>query len=168
MRPFYLLDTNVISELAKPKPDKKIERLFFEKLNRSAVPSVVWGECLYGLKRIPHSKRRDNLTEFYMNRVLDSIPFIPFDEHAAAIYSDIKARLLSIGKPAPEMDMMIASIAIANNMILITRNVSDFSNIQTISALMLENWFTIPKPLQADPSKIPPEKSAWAEAVVEK
>ena len=141
MRTIYLLDTNVISEMAKPQPDKNVQNKFIRNLKLSAIPSVVWGECLYGLKRIPDSKRKDILMDFYLNVILDSLPFLPFDEHAASIYSDIKARLLTIGKPAPELDMQIAAIAIANNMILITRNVRDFENIQEVSALMLENWF---------------------------
>lgn len=141
MRTIYLLDTNVISEIAKPQPDKKVQNKFIRNLKLSAIPSVVWGECLYGLKRIPDSKRKDILMDFYLNVILDSLPFMPFDEHAASIYSDIKTRLLTIGEPAPELDMQIAAIAIANNMILITRNVRDFENIQAVSALMLENWF---------------------------
>ena len=142
MRPVYLLDTNVLSELAKPRPDKAVVDMFFRNVHRSAVPSVAWGECLYGLKRIPDSRRRQMLTDFYMNTVLDALPFIAFDEHAASIYSDIKSRLEKAGRPAPELDMQIAATAIANNMILVTRNVGDFSCIASVSALMLENWFS--------------------------
>lgn len=142
MRPVYLLDTNIISELARPRPDEAVVDMFFRNVRRSAVPSVVWGECLYGLKRIPDSKRRQMLTDFYMNTVLDALPFIAFDEHAASIYSDIKSRLQKAEMPAPELDMQIASVAVANNMILVTRNVSDFEGIASVSALMLENWFS--------------------------
>ena len=142
MRPIYLLDTNTISELARPRPDEAVVDMFFRNVHRSAVPSIAWGECLYGLKRIPDSKRRQTLTDFYMNTVLDALPFIAFDEHAASIYSDIKSRLQKAGMPAPELDMQIASVAIANKMILVTRNVSDFEGIASVSALMLENWFS--------------------------
>ncbi|MBQ7509261.1 MAG: type II toxin-antitoxin system VapC family toxin, partial [Spirochaetales bacterium] len=67
--------------------------------------------------------------------------FVPFDEHVAVIYSDLKSRLEKAGCPAPEIDMQIASTAIANNLILVTRNTGDFSNIAEVSSLMLENWF---------------------------
>ena len=66
---------------------------------------------------------------------------LPFDSHAAVIYSDVRSRLEKAGKPAPELDMQIASVAIANNLILVTRNIADFKDIQQVSALMLENWF---------------------------
>ena len=81
--------------------------------------------------------------DFYMNTVLGSYKIIPFDDHAASIYSDIKSRLDEIGKPAPELDMQIASVAIANNSILVTRNTKDFEFIGQISSLMLENWFKV-------------------------
>ena len=51
---------------------------------------------------------------------------------------------MAIGKPAPELDMQIAATAIANNAILVTRNVKDFQSIEEVSALMLENWFDEP------------------------
>ena len=49
--------------------------------------------------------------------------------------------LESIGKLPPEFDLQIASIAIANNMILVTRNTKDFAQISSVSNLMLENWW---------------------------
>ncbi len=39
------------------------------------------------------------------------------------------------------MDLMIASTAISNNLILVTRNTDDFKPIRQISNLMIENWF---------------------------
>ena len=137
----YLLDTNIISELNKvPSNDTVTDRI---KRNQivSAISSVSWSESLFGMKKLPSCKRRDNLTDFYFNTVLETFPIIPFDEHAASIYSDIKSRLMAIGKPAPELDMQIAATAIANNLILVTRNVSDFNSIAEVSALMMENWF---------------------------
>ena len=137
----YLLDTNIISELGKPSPVRKVTEMISKKQRVSAVPSIVWGECLFGIKRLPLSNRRLKLEDFYLNSVLETFPFIPFDEHAAWIFSDIKSRLERIGKPAPLLDIQIAATAIANNLILVTRNVKDFEPIAEVSALMLENWF---------------------------
>ncbi|MBR4427533.1 MAG: type II toxin-antitoxin system VapC family toxin [Spirochaetales bacterium] len=137
----YLLDTNIISELGKLSPVRKVTEMISKKQRVSAVPSIVWGECLFGMNRLPLSNRRLKLEDFYLNSVLETFPFIPFDEHAAWIFSDIKSRLERIGKPAPLLDMQIAATAIANNLILVTRNVKDFEPIAEVSALMLENWF---------------------------
>ena len=144
MRPIYLLDTNVISELARPRPNRDVEKSFFRHMNVSAIPVVAWGECLYGLKKATNSTTNERLADFYYNNILENFSFLPFDEHAASIYSDIKSRLMAIGNPAPELDMQIAATAIANNAILVTRNVKDFQNIEEVSALMLENWFDEP------------------------
>ena len=76
-----------------------------------------------------------------LDQVLETFNLLPFDSHAAVIYADIRSRLEKVGKPAPELDMQIAAVAIANNLILVTRNTIDFKDIQQVSALMLENWF---------------------------
>ena len=178
----YLLDTNIISELAKANPDANVRMKVKNNQIISAIPSVVWSESLYGINVLPVSKKRSLLEDFYLNTILSTFPIISFDNHAASIFSDIKSRLHTIGRPAPVLDMQIAAIAIANNMILVTRNTKDFENIQEVSALMLENWFEPGTKIvvsgtlhacgiaskYADPSKIPFEKNAWAEAAVEK
>ena len=137
----YLLDTNVISELARPCPNESVVGKVLRNSRLSALPSPVWGECIYGLKRLPESRRKEILTDFYINTVLETFNLLPFDSHAAVIYADIRSRLEKVGKPAPELDMQIAAVAIANNLILVTRNTIDFKDIQQVSALMLENWF---------------------------
>ena len=178
----YLLDTNIISELTKTNPDANVRMKVKNNQKISAIPSVVWSESLYGINVLPVSKKRSLLEDFYLNTILSTFPIISFDNHAASIFSDIKSRLHTIGRPAPVLDMQIAAIAIANNMILVTRNTKDFENIQEVSALMLENWFEPGTKIvvsgtlhacgiaskYADPSKIPFEKNAWAEAAVEK
>lgn len=137
----YLLDTNVISELTKPNPSPRITDLISKNQRVSAIPSIVWAEGLYEIKRMPESRRKESYLDFYSNIILNSFPFFPFDEHAASVFSDIKSRLDRIGKPAPLMDMQIAATAIANNAILVTRNIEDFDGICEVSSLMVENWF---------------------------
>ena len=124
----YLLDTNIISELTKANPDANVRMKVKNYQKISAIPSVVWSESLYGINVLPVSKKRSLLEGFYLNTVLSTYPILPFDNHAASILSDIKSRLHAIGRPAPVLDMQIASIAIANNMILVTRNIQDFEN----------------------------------------
>ena len=59
---------------------------------------------------------------------------------ASWILSDIRQHLESKGKRAPLADAMIAVTAIADNLILVTRNVKDFESIREVSSLMIENW----------------------------
>ena len=141
MQKLYLLDTNIISELTKEVQNQNVVKKIFETQKISALSSVTWAEALYGIKRLANGKRKDNLSDFYINTVQSMYEFLDFDIHAASIYSDIKSRLEEIGKIPAELDLQIASVAIANNLILVTRNVQDFIAIQENSALMLENWF---------------------------
>lgn len=141
MQAIYLLDTNIISELTKPIQNDKIVQKIFETQKISVLSTVTWGESLFGLKRLPEGKRKETLMDFYINTIQNMYTFKDFDIHAASIYLDIKSRLEKIGKMLSELDLQIASVAIANNLILVTRNVQDFSDIAENSALMLENWF---------------------------
>ncbi|MDD7415904.1 MAG: PIN domain-containing protein [Treponemataceae bacterium] len=141
MRAIYLLDTNIISELARPEPNKNVVRKIFENQKVSSLSSVTWAEALFSVKRMPQGKRKDLFFDFYINTVQNVYEFFDFDIHAASVYSDIKTRLEHIGKIPQELDLQIASVAIANNLILITRNVNDFTDIAENSALMMENWF---------------------------
>ena len=141
MQKLYLLDTNIISELTKEVQNQNVVKKIFETQKISALSSVTWAEALYGIKRLADGKRKDNLSDFYINTVQSMYEFLDFDIHAASIYSDIKSRLEEIGKIPAELDLQIASVAIANNLILVTRNIQDFVYIKDCSALMLENWF---------------------------
>lgn len=141
MTKLYLLDTNIISEMTKPAPNEKVISRILETQKQSCLCSITWGEALFGVKRMPDGKRKDTILDFYTESVQNLYNFIPFEEHAAFIYSDLKMRLEKIGKPAQELDLQIASCAISNNLILVTRNIKDFIDIQSVSNLMLENWF---------------------------
>lgn len=142
MPKIYLLDTNIISEMTKNAPDETVVAKIMETRTMSALCAVTWAEALFGAKRMPEGKCKSHILDFYLNSVQNMFPFIPFDEHAASLYSDLRERLERIGKPAQELDLQIASCAIANNLILVTRNTKDFEGIQGVSNLMMENWFS--------------------------
>lgn len=141
MPKIYLLDTNIISEMTKTVPNEAVAAKIMDTRTLSALCAVTWAEALFGVKRMPEGKRRSHILDFYLNSVQNLFSFIPFDEHAASVYSDLRERLEKIGKPAQELDLQIASCAIANNLILVTRNIRDFQEIQSVSNLMMENWF---------------------------
>ena len=141
MKKFYLLDTNVISEIRKPSPHQNVVLKFMKNKNFSDISAITWAESLTALKRMPEGKKKEALSTFYNEIIYEQFEIIPFDQHAATIYSALYPKLESIGKLPPEFDLQIASIAIANNMILVTRNTKDFAQISSVSNLMLENWW---------------------------
>lgn len=137
----YLLDTNIISEPAKAKANPVVTEKILENIEYSCIASVVWAETLSGIKSLPDGKRKDMLFDYAINQIQKLYEILPFDDFAASIYSDLISRLQTKGKMPQKLDLMIASTAIANNLILVTRNTSDFQPIKEVSNLMLENWF---------------------------
>ncbi len=141
MKPIYLLDTNIYSEIAKPSPDKTLFENFIKKHRISAISVVSWSESLYGVKRLDYGSKRTILEDFLINQIQPNFTILPFDQNTAWIYTDLKVRLEKAGTPMPDADLKIASTAISNGMILVTRNVKDFTPLFDHSTLCIENWF---------------------------
>lgn len=140
MKNIYLLDTCVISEVTKPEPDASlITNLEFHH-GTCAISSITWFELLKGVGILPEGKHKNDLMLFLLDYVQPSFEIIPYDTSAANINADIVSKLLAMGKPTPILDTQIASIAIANNMILVTQNTKDFEIFAENCSLMMENW----------------------------
>jgi tRNA(fMet)-specific endonuclease VapC len=69
----------------------------------------------------------------FLNRFIS----LPFDDQSALIYGQIRAQLAASGTPIGPNDLLIASIALANNLILVTHNTREFSRVE---GLRLEDW----------------------------
>ena len=137
----YLLDTNIVSEPSKPMPNKNVVQKIADNLEYSCISSVTWAEILSGMKTMPDGKRKTSLFDYFIESVQKQFEILSFDASAANIYSDLYEQIKTKGSHAQKFDLMIASIAISNNLILVTRNVSDFKDIVENSNLMIENWF---------------------------
>ena len=133
----YLLDTNIISEPTKLSPNENVIQKLADNLEYSCISAVTWAEILSGIKSLPEGKRKTGLFDYSIESVQKQYEILSFDASAANIYERLKAK----GAPAQRFDLMIASIAISNNLILVTRNVSDFKDIAENSNLMIENWY---------------------------
>ncbi len=137
----YMLDTNIFSEPVKPDPNPLVIEKIADNIDNCCISSVSWAEALTGVKQMPEGNRKNRLFTYLLDEVQNLYDILPFDSHAASIYSDIDQRLKALGKPAQKFDLMIAATTIANGMILITRNTKDFESIQSVSSLLVENWF---------------------------
>lgn len=62
---------------------------------------------------------------------------MPFDDQSALIYGQIRTQLAASGTPIGPNDLLIASIALANNLIVVTHNTREFSR---VGGLRLEDW----------------------------
>ncbi|MBD2596531.1 type II toxin-antitoxin system VapC family toxin [Nostoc spongiaeforme FACHB-130] len=129
----YLLDTNAcIVYLNRPKSGVR-QRLTMLSPQDVAVCSVVKGELLYGAMRSNNPVRTLALQEAFLNNFIS----LPFDDAAATIFGTIRAELAANGTPIGPYDLQIAAIAIANNLILVTHNVREFSR---VNGLQIEDW----------------------------
>ena len=134
----YLLDSNIISEPARPQPDARIQERLQQVQHEVAMPSIVWHELVHGLERLPEGRRRDYLFHYLAEVVYPSIPILSYDEEAAAWHGRERARLEALGRSNPFADGMIAAIAVTQNLILVTGTLRDFAD---FDGLHLENWF---------------------------
>jgi predicted nucleic acid-binding protein len=123
----YLLDTNVISELARPKPDAHISAWFASVPDDTLHLSVLTlGEIRKGVERLPASRKRErlrlwlehDLPEWFAERLL------PID----TLVADRWGRLLAeTGRPLPAIDSLLAATALHHGLRFVTRNATDFA-----------------------------------------
>ena len=133
----YLLDTNVLSEPVKPTPNARVLRRWRENADRICTAAPVWSELLFGCYRLPDSKRRERF-EHYVREILEpSFLVLPYDARAADWHAAERARLGSVGKTPPFSDGQIAAVARTQDLILVTRNVRDFTDFE---GLTIEDW----------------------------
>jgi predicted nucleic acid-binding protein len=127
-----LVDTNVLSEPMKPRPDTAVMAwLNFQPWEDLFLCTPVLAELRYGCERLAAGRRKDSLgeaidrieSELYRGRIL------AFDQTAAANYARLAARRDREGRPIELMDALIASIALAHGAIIATRDVAAFAGV---------------------------------------
>ena len=126
-----ILDTNVISELARTDPEPNVVN-WLDSLPAAevAITAVTAAELLYGVVRLSDGRRRDSLAEtidaLIREEFLDRIE--PFDVRAAEQYATIVVGREKKGRPISMADAQIAAICRARSTALATRNTSDFTD----------------------------------------
>lgn len=135
----YLLDTNILSEAKRPRPNQNVmEKLSLYK-REIATATLVIHELLFGCFRLPESKKRRDLEDYINSVLIAQLPLFDYDLKSAQYHAQERARLSKIGKTPAFVDGQIASIAVCNNLILVTNNISDFED---FDRLQIENWLS--------------------------
>ena len=123
----YLLDTCILSETVRPRPDERVLR-WFQSTDRTMMytPAVVLGEIQKGLVRMPQGARR-NLLERWLEcyRTNYAQRIVSFDAAVAHEWGTLVGQLQSMGVSLPIIDSQIAATALRHDMTLVTRNVKD-------------------------------------------
>ena len=125
----YLLDTNVVSALVKPRPEARVVA-WIESVDEDDVflSVVTLSEIRFGVERLPPGARRVGLEEWLSQDLPDRFEgrILAIDQGVADACGRIRAKRLSAGKPINTMDALIASVAARHGLILVTRNERDF------------------------------------------
>jgi hypothetical protein len=132
MMPF-LLDTNIVSETIKPRPEGRvISWLGDQNPSDLYLASMTIGELVRGVRKLKKAARRrvyerwieEDLSKQFDGRIL------PFDQGAAIIWGEIMGDGDRTGRTRPAADAQIAAVARRHNLTLATRNLKDFGSMK--------------------------------------
>jgi predicted nucleic acid-binding protein len=127
----FLLDTNVLSALLHPAPPAAVVQwVSAHPFDELFAASVCQAEILAGLAVMPQGRRRQRLERaaemMFANDFVGQI--LPVDTAATASYASILVTRRGLGRPISRPDLMIAAIAFARGLGIVTRNIYDFDH----------------------------------------
>lgn len=129
----FLLDTNIVSYWMRGD-QQIINTLKRHKPYELTFSTITLAEILYGIRK-SNTKRKERLHK--IESICSQLQIFPFDKPAADKYGTIRVYLESRGIPISERDLQIASIAMANDLTVVTHNIKEFGR---ISGLRFQDW----------------------------
>lgn len=122
----WLIDTNVISEMARPRPAAKVVD-FLQHTGGLHLSVITLHEIAYGVDRAPDPVRRAKLTA-WLSQIVQQFAdrVIPVDAAIAERAGRVRAAADAVGRPADPLDTLIAATALERNLKLATRDIADF------------------------------------------
>jgi tRNA(fMet)-specific endonuclease VapC len=128
----FVLDTNTCIYALK-RQGRVVQRLRDHSPDDVAVTIITIAELWFGADKSkrPAAARRE------MDGFLEPFDVLPFDREAAAAYARSRLALERMGRPIGERDLLIASIALARGLTVVTHNVSEFGR---VPGLKTEDW----------------------------
>ncbi len=125
----FLLDTNVVSEMVKPRPDPGVVRWLMEiDEDRVFLSVVTLAELRFGIARLPAGRRRSSLQAWLQGELLPRFAgrILTIDSEVALTGGDVMAECAAVGRAIEAMDALIAATARVHELELVTRNTGDF------------------------------------------
>lgn len=138
----YLLDTCLISELAKLEPNKKVvDWVLSENETGFYVSVLTFGELHKGVEKLDESKKKEELRVWIEDELRDRFQnrIIGIDMRISILWGKIQSIAEKRGKPMPAVDSLIAATGIAHDLIVVTRNASDM---EQSGVRLLNPWGT--------------------------
>lgn len=123
----YLVDTNVFSELAKPKPDTQVVAWLRDHEQDLYVSTITIGELRRGIERLPSGKKRTALRSWLSGlcQRMDG-RILSFNTSIAHVWGQLLAGWEKKGITIPSLDSQLAATAHRHSLTMVTRNVVDF------------------------------------------
>jgi toxin FitB len=135
----YVLDTNIISETVKPKPDSRCLAWLVAHAGDCCLTSITLAEMCFGLERLPEGKRKRTLARKY-NFILQDFRewMVDFDQAAASEFGRYAAEYEAARgvdglKEADLRDLQIAAIARSQGWTVATRNTKHYPFVATVN-----------------------------------
>jgi tRNA(fMet)-specific endonuclease VapC len=128
----YMLDTNIVSELARNPRGSVFKRIAEVGVDTICVSIITSAELRYGCAKKGSAKLLAQI-----EAILDSVQVLALEMPADAEYGAIRANLEAAGKPIGPNDLLIAAHACALGAVLVTGNTGEFSR---VAGLHVENW----------------------------
>lgn len=129
----YLLDTNTCIRYLNRRSESVIRRMEAASPDNLVVCSVTRAELIFGAMKSNHPDRNRAV----QNEFLEPLMTLSFDNQAAEQYGIVRALLERSGTPIGPNDLLIAAIALAHNLIVVTHNTREFSRVPN---LLIEDW----------------------------
>ena len=125
----YLVDTNVLSELAKPLPADGVLAWFRTHQSNLYVSSISIGEIRKGLELLPAGKRKAGLQAWFKS-ICECMEgrILSFNTSTAHVWGHMVGTLEKKGIKLPTIDSQLAATASRNGLTMVTRNVDDFKH----------------------------------------
>lgn len=126
-----VVDTNVLSELARPRPDAAV-MAWLDALPSTevATTAITLAELLYGVTRLPRGRRRTELGIAVAALVREDLGgrVLPFAAESSDHYAEIVSARERLGRPISVLDAQIAAVCRAHHASVATRNTRDFEH----------------------------------------
>ncbi|WP_369959931.1 type II toxin-antitoxin system VapC family toxin [Pseudomonas benzenivorans] len=127
-----LLDTNVLSELMRAKPDPQVLAwVDAQPVSELVICSITVAEILYGIARMPDGKRKQGLLDLASAMFDEDFAgnILPFDADAAVHYAEIAAASEARGRVVDMAGAQIAAIGRLHDAVVATRNIRHFEEL---------------------------------------
>ena len=136
----YLLDTNIISNIVKPKPsDSLLAWMGAQRDVDLFIASLTVAEIRRGILEKPRGKKRDALDAWFSGpegpQALFAGRILPFDDKAGLVWARLMAEGKVAGHPRSGLDMIIAAVAGSNDCVVVTDNERDFVGLQIVNPM---------------------------------